>query len=54
MKTLFENIDGSCPVRDPRGKEFLRKVLSGEIRLDEDESSITKVEHQIRKQSKDR
>lgn len=33
MKILFENIDGSCPVRDPKGKVFLRKVLDKEITL---------------------
>lgn len=33
MRTLFENIDGSCPVRDPKGKEFLKSVLSRKIRL---------------------
>lgn len=27
MKTLFENIDGSCPVRDPKGKKFLEEVI---------------------------
>lgn len=31
MKTLFENINGSCPVRDPKGKDFLEKVLDGQI-----------------------
>jgi len=33
MKTLFQNIDGSCPVRDPRGKDFLENVLSGKVKL---------------------
>ena len=33
MKTLFQNIDGSCPVRDPRGKEFLERVLSGKVKF---------------------
>lgn len=33
MNTLFQNIEGSCPVRDPKGKEFLEKVLSGKILL---------------------
>lgn len=32
-KTLFENIDGFCPVRDPKWNEFLRKILEGEIRI---------------------
>lgn len=33
MNTLFSNIDGSCPVRDPKGKDFLRKVLKREIKI---------------------
>ena len=33
MRTLFENIDGSCPVRDPKGKIFLENVLKGKISL---------------------
>lgn len=33
MHTLFSNIDGSCPVRDPKGKDFLHKVLKGEIKI---------------------
>jgi len=33
MKILFENIDGSCPVRDPKGKVFLKKILDKEIAI---------------------
>lgn len=33
MKILFQNIDGSCPVRDTRGKMFLKKVLSEEVKI---------------------
>ncbi len=33
IKTLFENIDGSCPVRDPKGKDFLERVLGGETEV---------------------
>jgi len=31
MKMLFKTISGSCPARDPKGKEFLRKILDREI-----------------------
>lgn len=33
MKTLFKNITGSCPARDPRGKEFIEQVLTGKIKI---------------------
>lgn len=33
IKTLFGNIDGSCPVRDPRGKEFLENILNNKIKI---------------------
>jgi MoaA/NifB/PqqE/SkfB family radical SAM enzyme len=32
-KILFENIVGSCPPRDIRGKQFLEKVLKGKIKI---------------------
>jgi MoaA/NifB/PqqE/SkfB family radical SAM enzyme len=33
IKKLFNYIGSSCPIRDPKGKEFLRKVLNKEIEL---------------------
>lgn len=32
-KKLFANIDGFCPIRDPKWDGFLQKVLSGEVQL---------------------
>lgn len=33
MRILFKNIDGSCPVRDPKGKEFLENMLANKIKI---------------------